>query len=164
MPAARVLVIDDDFDFVEYARIVLESAGYDVLTAETVDLGLALMRQKRPDVVLLDAVISYDLAGLSVSRVIQNDPDLSNIPVILVSAIVTDEELDFLPGHEGSAFDAFMSKPIEPGDLLEQVQKLVAERDAPRAAGSLLDAGSETETTVLGQSEGLPAQGDSDDF
>jgi CheY-like chemotaxis protein len=157
VPAAKVLVIDDDFDFVEYARIVLESAGYQVFTAESVDLGLALMRQKRPDVVVLDAVISYDLSGLSVTKEIRNDPDLAKIPLILVSAIVSDEELAILPEHEGVAFDLFMSKPIEPGELLQRVQQLTVRRPATTAP---LTQSTPTQTSPLDESASTPTEGD----
>ena len=131
MPSrATVLVIDDDFDFVEFARIVLESGGYEVRAAERADEGLALMRQIRPDVVLLDAVISYTLNGLNVSREIRSDPQLRGIPLILISAILTDDDLDPLHDEDdGPTYDLFMSKPIEPTDLLEQVLRFLSRGD-----------------------------------
>lgn len=160
MPASKVLVIDDDFDFVEYARIVLESAGYVVLTAASVDQGLALMRQEQPDAVVLDAVISYDLSGLSVTKEIQNDPVLAKIPLILVSAIVSDEELELLPGHEGLVFDAFMPKPIEPGDLLQRVQQVTARQRVPRAAPASHAEPIHQQSPSRRDGAGLPAEGD----
>jgi CheY-like chemotaxis protein len=119
---AIVLVIDDDFDFVEFARIVLESDGYEVLAAARADEGLALMRQSQPNLVLLDAVISYTFAGLNVIREMRNDPQLGKIPLILVSAIITGEETDLFPEDEDQTYDLFMSKPIDPADLLKQVE------------------------------------------
>jgi CheY-like chemotaxis protein len=129
---AIVLVIDDDFDFVEFARIVLESDGYDVLTAARADEGLALMRQSQPDLVLLDAVISYTFDGLNVIREMRNDPQLGKIPLILVSAIITGEETDLFPEDEGQTYDLFMSKPIDPADLLKQVGQLVSHHQMSR--------------------------------
>lgn len=122
---AIVLVIDDDFDFVEFARIVLESDGYEVLTAGRADEGLALMRQSQPNLVLLDAVISYTFDGLNVIREMRNDPQLGKIPLILISAIITGEETDLFPEDEDQTYDLFMSKPIDPADLLKQVGQLV---------------------------------------
>ena len=122
---AIVLVIDDDFDFVEFSRIVLESDGYEVLTAGRADEGLALMRQSQPNLVLLDAVISYTFDGLNVIREMRNDPQLGKIPLILISAIITGEETDLFPEDEDQTYDLFMSKPIDPADLLKQVGQLV---------------------------------------
>jgi len=129
---AIVLVIDDDFDFVEFARIVLESDGYEVLTAGRADEGLALMRQSQPNLVLLDAVISYTFDGLNVIREMRNDPQLGKIPLILISAIITGEETDLFPEDEDQTYDLFMSKPIDPADLLKQVGQLVSHHQMSR--------------------------------
>ena len=132
-PPATVLVIDDDFDFVEFARIVLESGGYEVHAAGRAPEGLALMRRIQPDVVLLDAVMSYTFNGLNVSREIRCDPQLKGIPLILISAILTDNDLEPLQDHkDGPAYDLFMSKPIEPTDLLEQIRHFVSQRGPDR--------------------------------
>ena len=128
---AMVLVIDDDPDFVEFARIILESKHYGVLSAESADEGLALMRQAQPDMVLLDMVMSYTFDGLNVIREIWNDPQLKGIPLILISAIVTGEETDLFPGDERLSPDLFMSKPIEPTDLLKRVDELISQQDKP---------------------------------
>jgi len=132
---ATVLVIDDDFDFVEFARIVLESADYEVLTASRADEGLALMRQARPNLVVLDVVISYTLNGFNVIREIRGDPQLAAIPLVLISAIVSGEELDLLPKDERLRPDVFMPKPIEPTALLEQVRKRTAGQGSNEATG-----------------------------
>jgi CheY-like chemotaxis protein len=87
--AGKILVVDDDPDFVEYTRIVLESQGYQVRTASTVDLALSLMREERPDVALLDVMMSYVLDGLTLTRQMRDDPELSKNPVIMISAIVS---------------------------------------------------------------------------
>ena len=125
---ATVLVIDDDPDFLEFARIVLESRDYEVLTAESADGGLALMRQAQPDVVLLDVVMSYTFNGLNASREIRKDPQLKGIPLILISAIVSGEEPELFPAEQGLHHDLFMSKPIEPAELLKRVNQLIAAR------------------------------------
>jgi len=134
MPSRHtVLVIDDDFDFVEFARIVLETEGYEVHATGRADQGLALMRRIQPDIVLLDAVISYNFNGLNVSGEISDDPQLRGIPLILISAIATDDDLQPLQDQEGGpTYDLFMSKPIEPTDLLEQVGRLVSQPDPQR--------------------------------
>ena len=123
--AGKVLVVDDDPDFVEYTRIVLESQGYEVQTAATADLALRMMREGKPDVVLLDVMMSYVLDGLNVTRQMRADPELGDVPVIMISAIVSREEAGVFPTDEYLAVDTFMTKPVDPADLLAQVARLI---------------------------------------
>ena len=126
MPSTgKVLVVDDDPDFVEYTRIVLESQGYQVRTASTVDQALELMRQERPDVALLDVMMSYVLDGINLTRQMRDDPDLRDIPVIMISAIVSKEEAGAFPTDADVVVHHFMTKPVDPGDLIRQVDELV---------------------------------------
>ena len=126
MPSTgKVLVVDDDPDFVEYTRIVLESQGYQVRTASTVDQALELMRQERPDVALLDVMMSYVLDGINLTRQMRDDPDLRDIPVIMISAIVSKEEAGAFPAEADLVVHHFMTKPVDPGDLIRQVDELV---------------------------------------
>ncbi|MGQ9492314.1 MAG: response regulator transcription factor [Anaerolineae bacterium] len=126
--AGKVLVVDDDPDFVEYTRIVLESQGYEVQTAATAEQALRMMRQDKPDVALLDVMMSYVLDGLNLTRQMRDDPELRNIPVIMISAIVSREEAGVFPTDEYLAVDAFMTKPVDPADLLQQIAALIQRR------------------------------------
>ena len=84
----KVLVIDDDPDFVEFVRIILETNGYNVSCAYNADHGLELLRTKRPDIVLLDIMMSYSMAGLEVTRTMHRDLELSTIPLIVISSVL----------------------------------------------------------------------------
>ena len=123
----KILVVDDDPDFVEYTRIVLESKGYDVRSAATTELALRLMREDKPDLALLDVMMSYVLDGLNLTRQIRDDPQLRDIPLIMISAIVSREEAGVFPTDEYLAVDAFLTKPVDPDDLLEQVARLLGD-------------------------------------
>ncbi len=89
--AKVVLVVDDDPDFLEFIRIVLESAAYRVVTTTTVEQGLEVMRQQKPDLAIVDITISYILDGLSFIRRMREDPALKGIPLLLISAIMNSE-------------------------------------------------------------------------
>ena len=123
--AKAILVVDDDPDFLEFIRIVLESTAYHVVTAVTVENGLEVMRQQRPDLVIVDVMISYILDGLSLVRKMQEDAALKDIPLIMISAIVSAEDLGGLPSSPSA--DAFMTKPVDPAELLSEVQRLIEE-------------------------------------
>ena len=120
-----VLVIDDEPDFLDYVTIVLSANGYRVRTAGSGGEGLEIMRQDPPDLVMLDLMISYALDGWKVSRQMQSDSRLRDIPVLIVSAIVSGEDDDLLASGKGGRVDAFMSKPLEPSALLSCVAGLM---------------------------------------
>ena len=135
MPAT-ILIVDDDPDFREFVHIVLESHGYEVLEAATAPAGLALMRDRCPDLVLLDAMMSYELAGIGIIRTVRSDPQLAQIPLILISAVLSDDEDRFLPADERSMVDRFLTKPISPDELLAEASRILA----ARSQGSALPA------------------------
>jgi len=126
-----VLIVDDDADFREFVRIVLESHGYRVLEAANAADGLALMREQHPDAVLLDAMMSYELAGLGLIKTVRGDPTVANTPLILISAVLSDDEDRFLPAGERSMVDRFLSKPISPEVLLVEIAAVLSGHARP---------------------------------
>jgi CheY-like chemotaxis protein len=125
MPST-ILIVDDDPDFREFVHIVLESHGYQVLEAANAPAGLALMRDRCPDLVLLDAMMSYELAGIGIIRTVRSDPELAQIPLILISAVLSDDEDRFLPADERGMVDRFLTKPISPDELLAEASRILA--------------------------------------
>lgn len=126
-----ILVIDDDPDFVGYVDIILSANGYCVETAENADDGLTLARTAQPDLVIVDLMMSYGLAGCIVTREMARDPALRRIPVLMVSAIVSDCDDEIIPTGEDGHIDAFMTKPLDPSDLLACVADLVGDTLSP---------------------------------
>ncbi len=120
-PPTTVLIVDDDPDFREFVRIVLERHDYQVLEAGNAASGLAAMRQHHPDLVLLDAMMSYELAGIGTIRTVRHDPEIATTPLILISAVLSDDEDRFLPADERAMVDRFLTKPISPDALLAEV-------------------------------------------
>jgi CheY-like chemotaxis protein len=123
----KVLIVDDDPDFREFVRIVLESHGYRVWEASNAPAGLALMRDVQPHLVLLDAMMSYELAGIGTIRAVRNDPDLAHIPLILISAVLSEDEDRFLPPDERAMVNRFLTKPVSPDELLAEVAHTLKE-------------------------------------
>ena len=122
----KVVIVDDDPDFREFVHIVLQTHGYEVHEAHDAVAGLALMRDIAPDVVFLDAMMSYELAGVGAIRAIRSDPALQATPLILISAVLSEDEDRFLPQDERNMVDRFLSKPISPDELLAAVAGIVA--------------------------------------
>jgi CheY-like chemotaxis protein len=128
----RIIVIDDDQDFLEYARIVLESASYEVLTATDATEGLELIRGSAPDLIITDVMMSYTLEGASVTRQIRADPELRRLPVIVISAIARTPDADIFPQGARPASDGFMTKPVPPDALLAAVKNCLSSESACR--------------------------------
>jgi CheY-like chemotaxis protein len=128
----RIVVIDDDPDFLEYARIVLESASNEVLTATDAAGGLALIRQEHPDLIITDVMMSYTMEGVSVTREIRDDPELAGIPVLVITAIArTPDAQLFADGAQPTA-DGFLTKPVSPQALLAAVNNCLSSDGACR--------------------------------
>ena len=123
---AKVLVVDDDPDFVRVTRKVLEKAGYEVLSAASGAKALQAMRQSSPDLVLLDIMMSYILDGLDVSREMAEDPELKDIPVIMVTSLTGVKGSGVFPSDEYVPVDEWLAKPVAPETLLERVSTALA--------------------------------------
>jgi CheY-like chemotaxis protein len=123
---AKILIVDDDPDFVRVTSKVLRSAGYEVASAPNGAKALQSMRQDRPALVLLDIMMSYVLDGLDVSREIAQDPELAGIPVIMVTSLTAVRDTAMFPGDEFVPVDEWLSKPVSPQMLLERVAQALA--------------------------------------
>lgn len=119
---AHILVVDDDPDFVEITRMVLEDNDHVVYSASDGKEALSVMHQNKPDLILLDIMMADILDGLVVTQKMQDDPDLSGIPIIVVSAIAGSQYAGQFPVDEYLHVDNWINKPIQPDVLLEKVK------------------------------------------
>ena len=117
----RVLLVEDEQDVAELIRYNLTKEGYDVvMTANGAD-ALRLARERQPNVVLLDIMVPQ-LNGWEVCRRLKKDPELSAIPVIMVTGRV--EEGDKVRGFEVGADDC-VTKPFSPRELIARIRAVV---------------------------------------
>jgi len=122
---AKILVVDDDPDFVEATSLVLEPNGYEVISAANGSEGLAKVQDERPDLVILDIMMASVLDGLSMSRRMQEIPELRRIPILMVTSIANTDYAVLFPTDEYIHIDGFMSKPISPDKLLSAIERLL---------------------------------------
>ena len=125
----RILVIDDDPDFLEATRAVLESQPYQVILALGGEAGLSQARSHPPDLVLLD-IIMPGLDGFEVCRRLKEDPDLCRVPVMMITSFSEKYMETTLSMSQGLALEAddFIDKPIVPTELLLRVEKLLRKK------------------------------------
>ena len=123
---SRILIVDDDPDFVEATRIVLESAGHEIVAAADSDEGLRKVREEKPQLVILDVIMDTILDGLHMSQQMASDPEQRDIPILMVTSIANRDYAALLPTDEEVEIDDFVAKPIPPDDLLRRVAALLS--------------------------------------
>jgi CheY-like chemotaxis protein len=121
----RILIADDDPDFVEIMSTVLKKGGYHVDSAANGDEALSKMRASRPDILLLDVMMSTVLDGVNLSFEMSQDPDLKSVPIIMISSIPDSPNADQFPTDEYVPISAWITKPVRPEHLLKTVERLI---------------------------------------
>ena len=123
---ARILLVDDDEDFVEATKLVLESKPYEVITARNGDEGLAKAKSERPDLIILDIIMPVK-DGFSAAEGLKKDPTLSEIPVLMLTSFSERQGETSLSVSQGLTLDAedYIDKPVSPEKLLSRVEKLL---------------------------------------
>jgi DNA-binding response OmpR family regulator len=119
--APLILVADDDADVLELVQLRLTLAGYEVLTARTGEEALASVRESAPALAVLDVTMP-GLGGLEVTEAIRAEEETRSMPVILLSARVSDADVE---RGLGSGADEYMKKPFDPKDLRDRVGALL---------------------------------------
>ena len=122
----KVLVVDDDPDFCEISRLILTREGYEVQTAANGDIALRLIREDRPAIVVLDVMMAGVLDGVSVAHAMSDEPSLRDVPIVMVSSIANSQSADMFPTDEYIPIDAWISKPVQPDELLATVTRLTS--------------------------------------
>lgn len=117
--AVRVVVIEDEEFLTELIRINLRLRGIDVTTAEYGEDGYALVLEKKPDLILLDARLP-DIDGWEICKRIKNNDEVNMIPVVFVTAAA--QESDRMRAKEAGA-DGFLAKPFQITELLNTIKK-----------------------------------------
>lgn len=116
----HILCIEDESEMIDLTRLVLEREGFKVVGAVGGVRGLELMRQEKPDLVLLDLMMP-DIDGWEVYRQMKADKELALIPVIVVTARA--QSIDKVLGLQVAKVDDYITKPFGPKDLLESIRR-----------------------------------------
>jgi diguanylate cyclase (GGDEF)-like protein len=137
----KILVIDDSDLMLNIIRDIIESAGYEAVTASSGKEGLDLVRKEKPDLVLLD-VIMPEMNGFEVCEILRNDDSNNLLPIIILTAKSKDE--DKLRGLELGA-DDYIIKPFNPRELISRVNNTLRRIDKNRYANPLTGLQGNTE-------------------
>ena len=124
MEKKKILLTDDEPNILKVVAVRLKTQNYDVITAGDGETALNLVKEHRPDLILLDITLPK-LNGYEVCEILKKDAAYKDIPVVLFSARAQQADKD--AGMEHGA-DAYISKPFEPQQLLETIKTLLKEK------------------------------------
>jgi len=127
---AKILLVDDDVDFVEATKTILESKPYEVIVAYEGEEGLRKAREENPDLILLDIIMPVK-DGFTAAEQLKNDPQLSKIPVLVLTSFTARGRQTSLAVSRGLTLETedYIDKPISPEELLARVGKYLKKFD-----------------------------------
>lgn len=131
----KLLIIDDDPDFVEGIRSILENAGYEVDAEYNPKDGFRALETGKYDLLLLDIMMGRGAEGVMIARKMGKDRKLREMPVLIITGIR--EQIAYLfPGQPVHPHfvdvDELVEKPVEPGMLLDRVSALLKAAEAKK--------------------------------
>jgi two-component system, OmpR family, alkaline phosphatase synthesis response regulator PhoP len=122
--AHKVLVIDDDNEFVEAMTNVLDAKGYEVDSASNGKVGIAKAKEQKPDIILLDVMMTTKSEGFDVARELSKDKKLKNVPIIMITGVRKEMNLPFgfEPDEAWLPVKGVLEKPVKPDVLLKTIE------------------------------------------
>ena len=129
MSAPSILIIDDDPDFVEVTKVLLETKQYNVRFAYDPEEGLAKLEEETPDALILDVMMGKGAEGFILARKIRKDPRFEKMPILMMTSMREQTGFDFPGQRIHSKFlpvDDYVEKGVEPQVLLEKIAQQLA--------------------------------------
>lgn len=123
----RILCIEDEAEMIELMRLVLEREGFEVTGAMGGEQGLKAMRQEKPDLILLDLMMP-GIDGWEVYRQMRADKELTEIPVIIVTAKA--QSIDKVLGLQVAKVADYITKPFGPKELIGSIERVLAQQNS----------------------------------
>ena len=122
MAQTRLLIIDDDPDYVDGIKSILEKANYEVDAAYNPKDGFEALESKSYDLLLLDIMMGRGAEGVMVARKINKDPELREIPVLIITALIEDHEVK---RAEELGCCGILYKPFKSDELVEKIASIL---------------------------------------
>jgi len=123
----KVVLIDDNKDYLFTMETFLTKNGFEVSTAEDGQSGVKLVENEKPDIVLLDVMMESLFSGFEVCRKLRQNSDLKSIPIIGISGMADEINVKFDKKKDFDYFspEEFLEKPVDKELLLETINKLI---------------------------------------
>ena len=131
MADAKILVADDDKDIRDSLQNILESRQYTVITAADRTESMEKIKAEKPDLVILDVMMSTWQDGFEIARELRKEPQFKNIRILMLTGVKDKTGIDFKATAGDPTWcpvDGFLDKPVEPDTLLAEVEKLLSQK------------------------------------
>jgi len=124
----KVLLVDDDVDFIDLNKVVLEENGFDVVVAFSSREARDKVRFEQPDLIVLDLMMEKHDSGFNFATEMKKDPIYRNIPILMLTSVASETGTEFSQDLDGywMKTDDFANKPLLPDELLKRVKTLLA--------------------------------------
>lgn len=133
----KILIVDDNINFVKMNTTALEAAGYEVEAAYNSDEGFTKVEYGQPDAIVLDLMMERHDSGFTLAKKIKTHPVYRTIPILMLTAVGEATGFRFSMEKDGywMKTDDFADKPLEADDLVSRIGKLIenAERERPES-------------------------------
>lgn len=131
MSKVKILLVDDDPDFILAVQAILENNNYQVVSAMSREEGMEKLKAEKPDLAILDVMMDRPNDGFEMSRQIKEDDSFKHMPVIMLTSIDGLTGINFkaaMKSNDWLPVDAYMEKPVEPDTILTEIQSLLAKK------------------------------------
>jgi two-component system, OmpR family, alkaline phosphatase synthesis response regulator PhoP len=133
MSAPSILIIDDDPDFVQVMKVILEGKPYNVIAAYGSEEGWAKMETESPDVIILDVMMGKGAEGFIFARKMRKDRRFDKIPVLMLTSMRDQTGFD-IPGErihpKFLPVDDYIEKGVEPQVIIDKIEQQLAKKAA----------------------------------
>ena len=124
----KVLVVDDDIDFITVTKMILENQNYEVVTASNKVEGMKVARREKPQLAVLDVMMTTEQEGFEMARELRQDPEFVTLPIILLTSVDSATGINFKDAAGDSEWmpvDAFLEKPVDSEQLIAEIIRLL---------------------------------------
>jgi CheY-like chemotaxis protein len=131
MANEKIMIVDDDPDYINIVKTILEKEQYIVVSAGDKTEGMQKIKTEKPDLAILDVMMDAWQDGFEMSRQLKKDPEFKNMPVLMLTAVENRTGINFKSTAGDSTWlpvDVFLDKPVEPEILLSKVRKLLSSK------------------------------------
>ena len=129
MGNAKIVVVDDDQDIRDSLQVILEGRQYTVVTAADKTEGMQKIKTEKPDLAILDVMMSTWEDGFEMARELKKDSQFKDMPILMLTGVKNKTGIDFKSTAGDPAWcpvDGFLEKPVEPDVLVQEIQKLLS--------------------------------------
>ncbi|MCX8111083.1 MAG: response regulator [Syntrophorhabdaceae bacterium] len=123
----RILLVDNDVDFIDLNKAVLENNGFEVAVAYAGREVMDKVKFEQPDLIVLDLMMEKHDTGFAVARALKADPVYKNIPILMLTAVGSETGMDFSQELDGywMKTDDYANKPLSPEELIQRINALL---------------------------------------